>query len=60
MAKKLPPLPPLPDPPQEKTPVVIVAASKAEAEDIASLLEEDHVIVGYIRRTRFDILRDEA
>jgi len=43
------------------TPVIVVAVSRAEAEELSELLLGDHVIdVGYIHRTRFDILRDSS
>jgi hypothetical protein len=41
-------------PPEEKTPVVILARSRAEAQDLAYLVEDEHIVVGIIRKTGYD------
>jgi hypothetical protein len=43
-----------------KSSVVIMAASRVEAEEIAELLGKDCIVVGYIQKTRYDLLRDES
>lgn len=43
-----------------KSPVVIVAASRVEADEIAELLGKDYIVVGYFQKTRYDLLRYEA
>lgn len=57
----LPKMPqPKPEEPLPKSPVVIVASSRKEAEEIAELLGKDCIVVGYIQKSRYDLLRDES
>lgn len=50
----------LPEKLSPKSPVVIVAASRVEAEEIAKLLGKDYIVVGYFQKTRYDLLRYES
>ncbi len=50
----------LPEKLSPKSPVVIVATSRVEAEEIAKLLGKDYIVVGYFQKTRYDLLRYES
>ena len=39
----------------EKTPVVIMARSRAEAENLAQLVEDEHIVVGYVQKTGYEL-----
>jgi len=47
--------PPPPEPLPEKTPVVIMARSRAEAENLAQLVEDEHIVVGYVQKTGYEL-----